>query len=92
MPDMAYAVFLQGDPAFDIPPSQYNEHYQVIANYVERDLLQSGWLVGEQTIAKKPAMIVAQSGNGKVVLVGFRTQHRSQTYGTFKLLFNTLVE
>ncbi|HEY1946087.1 MAG TPA: M14 metallopeptidase family protein [Bryobacteraceae bacterium] len=92
MPDLAYAVFLQGDPAFDIPPSQYNEHYQVIANYVERDVLQSGWLVGEQTIAKKPAMIVAQSGNGKVVLVGFRTQHRAQTYGTFKLLFNTLVE
>jgi len=92
MPELAYAVFLQGDPAFSIPPSQYNEHYQVIASYVDRDVLQSGWLVGEQTIAKKPAMLVAQLGSGKVVLVGFRTQHRSQTYGTFKLLFNTLVE
>ena len=87
MPELAYAVFLQGDPAFDIAPSQYNEHYQVIASYVDRDVLQSGWLVGEQTIAKKPAMIVAQAGSGKVVLVGFRTQHRAQTYGTFKLLF-----
>jgi hypothetical protein len=92
MPEQAYAVFLQGDPAFSIPPSQFNEHYQVIASYVDRDLLQSGWLVGEQTIAKKAAMVVAQLGSGKVVLVGFRTQHRSQTYGTFKLLFNTLVE
>jgi hypothetical protein len=92
MPEQAYAVFLQGDPAFSIPPSQYNEHYEVIASYVDRDVLQSGWLVGEQTIAKKPAMIVAQLGSGKVVLVGFRTQHRSQTYGTFKLLFNTLVQ
>jgi hypothetical protein len=92
MPESAYAVFLQGDPAFEIPPSQYNEHYQVIANYADRDLLQSGWLVGEQTIAKKAAMIVAESGAGKVVLVGFRTQHRAQTYGTFKLLFNTLVD
>lgn len=91
MPELAYAVFLQGDPAFEIPPSQYNEHYQVIANYVDRDVLQSGWLVGEQTIAKKPAMVVAESGKGKVVLVGFRTQHRAQTYGTFKLLFNALV-
>jgi hypothetical protein len=91
MPENAYAVFLQGDPAFDIPPSEYNEHYQVIANYVDRDVLQSGWLVGEDIIAKKPAMVVARSGSGKVVLVGFRTQHRAQTYGTFKLLFNSLV-
>ena len=91
MPENAYAVFLQGDPIFDIPPSEYNEHYQVIANYVDRDVLQSGWLVGEDIIAKKPAMVVTESGAGKVVLVGFRTQHRAQTYGTFKLLFNALV-
>jgi len=91
MPENAQAVFLQGDPAFDIPPSEYNEHYQVIASYVDRDVLQSGWLVGEEIIAKKPAMVVAQSGSGKVVLIGFRAQHRAQTYGTFKLLFNSLV-
>jgi hypothetical protein len=91
MPENAYAVFLQGDPAFDIPPSEHNEHYQIIANYADRDILQSGWLVGEETIAKKPAMVVAESGSGKVILVGFRTQHRAQTYGTFKLLFNALV-
>ena len=50
-----------------------------------------GWLVGEETIAKKPAMVVAKLGEGSVVLVGFRTQHRAQTYGTFKLLFNSLM-
>jgi len=30
-------------------------------------------------------------GQGKVVMIGFRPQHRVQTHGTFKLVFNSLV-
>jgi hypothetical protein len=59
--------------------------------FVERDLLQSGWLIGEDTLARKAAMVSVEFGQGKVVLIGFRAQHRAQTHGTFKLVFNALL-
>jgi hypothetical protein len=90
MPSRALGVFLQGNMAFELSNTA-DENYHVIARYADREILQSGWLVGEQNLAKKAAMVTAGVGKGHVVVVGFRTQHRAQTYGTFKLLFNALI-
>lgn len=90
MPVKAFGVFLQGNMAFDLSNTA-NENYHVIARYADREILQSGWLVGEQDLSKKAAMVSAGVGKGHVIVVGFRTQHRAQTYGTFKLLFNSLI-
>jgi hypothetical protein len=92
MPSDALALYLQGDPVFEISPTNSNEKYSVVVSYGKRDILESGWLVGETNITGKAAMISAEMGKGKVVLVGFRTQHRAQTYGTFKLFFNALTD
>jgi hypothetical protein len=91
MPSEGLVVFLGGNPAFEIIPTDYNERYETIVTYADRDLLQSGWLIGEENLAKKAGMIAAKYGEGTVILVGFRTQHRAQTHGTFKLLFNALI-
>jgi len=91
MPPEGLVVFMHGSPAFEIAPSEHSERYLVVARYADRDLLASGWLIGEETVARKPAMVSAQLGRGRVVLIGFRAQHRAQTHGTFKLLFNALI-
>jgi len=90
MPKEALILFW-GSPAYDIIPSDSNENYEIVVQYPERDLLQSGWLVGEEKMANRVAMVSVKQGKGKVVLMGFRTQHRAQTHGTFKLLFNSLL-
>jgi hypothetical protein len=85
-------VLFWSSPTFTINPSQNNEHYETIVRYADRDLLQSGWLIGEEHIAKKAGMVAAKVGEGRVILIGFRTQNRTQTHGTFKLLFNALLQ
>jgi len=90
MPDEGLLLFWNSQ-AFEIAPTDANEDYQIVARFPERDLLESGWLIGEDHITRKAAMISATVGEGQVVLVGFRTQARAQTHGTFKLLFNALV-
>ena len=66
---------------------------EVIATYAPKDLLMSGWAMGENKyIAKKPAMVKAKYGQGSVVLFAFRPQFRAQPRGTYKLIFNTIYE
>ena len=89
MPSEALALFWNS-PVFSINGSNFNEHYHVVASYPERDLLQSGWLIGEEHLSNRAAMVSVDYGEGHVILYGFRVQFRTTTHGTFKLLFNGL--
>jgi hypothetical protein len=91
MPEEGFVVFYSSQ-AFEIVPGQHNEKYETVVRYQDKDILQSGWLRGEEHLSNKPAMIAAQYGKGKVVLMGFRPQHRCQAHGTFKLFFNALLQ
>ncbi|HSB12854.1 MAG TPA: M14 metallopeptidase family protein [Bryobacteraceae bacterium] len=91
MPAEGLSLFVGGSPAFEILPNEHNDWYEVIVRYADRDLLESGWLLGEETLAKKAGMIAVKHRDGRVILMGSRPQHRAQTHGTFKLLFNALI-
>lgn len=89
MAEDALALFWNS-PAFSIIPTPQNERYQVVAHYSEENQLQSGWLIGGKKLSKKAAIIDARYEKGRVILIGFRAQHRAQTHGTFKILFNSI--
>lgn len=65
---------------------------RVIARYADADVLQSGWLLGETYIKNKIALVEVTLGKGRIVLFGFRPQHRGQTWGTFPFIFNAINE
>jgi len=89
MPDTA-AVYFTNSVTFDVHAAS---QVRVIARYPDRgeDILLSGYLQGASQIAGKAAAISAPVGRGRVVMFGFRPQHRGQSYGTFRMLFNALL-
>ena len=62
----------------------------VAARYGSGDPLLSGWVLGGDKVAGKPAILEAKVGQGSVVLFGFQPNYRGQTVATFPLLFNAL--
>lgn len=78
-------------PVFDITETFDSDSFETVVSYPEHDILQSGWLIGEELIAGKHALVRVKHGKGDVVFIGFRCQNRGQTHGTFKYLFNALM-
>lgn len=91
MPEDALVVFHGNNQVYEVQRSGDGQNARRVASYIDRDILQSGQLDGEEHIANRAAMISIDHGEGQVILIGFRTQHRAQTHGTYKFLFNALV-
>ena len=62
----------------------------IVARYPTKDLLKSGFLLGEDLLYKRAAIVDVKQKKGHVILLGFKVQNRHQTFGTFKLLFNAI--
>jgi hypothetical protein len=72
-------------------PRTWSADSRVVASYAGTDLLQSGWQLGGERLHGTAALLEIRVGEGRVVMAGFRPQHRAQPHATFKFLFNALL-
>jgi len=81
-------------PAYFINSSAFtaaaDSNVRVIARYAKENVLLSGWLLGEDKLRGQIALAEVSVGKGRVVLFGFRPQHRGQTWGTLPFIWNAL--
>ena len=77
-------VWFESSPAFDVKSGR------VVLRYPHGDPLLSGWLLGEEQLHGKAALVEVSIGRGKVVLFGFRPQYRGQSRATYIPLLNAL--
>jgi len=72
-----------------IPSAEWDR--KVVASYPEEDILLSGWLLGEEAIARTAAVVDTKYKKGHIILIGIRCQFRAQSHGTYKFLLNSLL-
>ena len=71
-------------------PGRGAEGLRAIARYPDEPLVASGYASGESRLRGRLAAFDVSMGRGRIVVIGFRAQHRAQTWGTFRLLFNAI--
>jgi len=77
--------------ALDTFSPPYGWDRKVVAAYPEDEILMSGWLLGEEYLARKAAVVDTKWKDGRIILIGVRCQSRAQSHGTYKFLLNALL-
>ena len=91
MPAEAAALFFRSVAYSTWLPSSGDWGRQVVASYPQDNVLLRGWTLGEEKLARRAAVVDAEYKAGRVILIGFRSQHRGQTHGTYKFLLNAVL-
>jgi hypothetical protein len=84
------AFDLTTDPKEDKQEKNKNISIQSIAQYPDESLLLSGWILGEELLRGKSAILEVSYNRGTILLFGFNFHNRAQSYRNFKLLFNAI--
>ena len=90
MPTEADVMFVNNGGYVPNPRRATAHTIRSIVSYPNIPLRRSGWIIGEERLRDTGAVLEAPLDEGRVILHTFRVQHRGQTLGTFKLLFNSI--
>ncbi|PKP52288.1 MAG: hypothetical protein CVT92_09785 [Bacteroidetes bacterium HGW-Bacteroidetes-1] len=84
-------VFSRGTPVYSTSLPSFDMDRRIIGSYSKDPTVVSGFAQKSELLAEKAVMIWLKKGKGQLVLYGFNPQFRSNTHGTYKLLFNALL-
>ncbi|MDP2235882.1 MAG: M14 family metallopeptidase [Bacteroidales bacterium] len=84
-------IFSRGTPVFTTSVPSFDMDRRIIGSYTKSNIVASGFAQKDELLEDKAVMIWLKKGKGQLVLYGFNPQFRSNTHGTYKLLFNALL-
>ena len=84
-------VFFRGNPVFSTSLPSFDMDRRVIGKFPEEGILLSGYCEKPEKLADKTLMVWIKKGKGKLILYGFDPVFRASMQGTYKLLFNAIL-
>jgi len=85
-------VMFTNSPTFRLPADAAQKGIHRVAWFDSKTPLRSGWAWGQEHLEGGAAVVEARVGPGKLVLFGPEILFRAQPHGTFKFLFNGIVQ
>ncbi len=86
VPTENFAWYWRTSRAFDVT----DPDARIVGRFGEGDPRLAGWVLGEEHVAGKPALVEVPVGAGEVILFGFQPNFRGQTVGSWPIFFNAL--
>jgi hypothetical protein len=88
MPE-SWPIFFESDQAYRLRPG-FGIETKVVSRYPREQVLQSGWLLGEEYLKDQANIVSFRVGKGFVVTYGSQVDFRAQPRATFRLIFNAM--